>query len=256
MQGWGWKQVHHPDHVDRVVARWKQAHDTGEPWEDTFPLRSKDGQYRWFLSRAMPIHDANGKIVQWFGTNTDVTDQRVAEESLRRLKDDLEVRVKQRTQDLRQSQVRLRALTSELNLAEQRERKRLATELHDYLQQLLVYGKLTIGLGKRRVADVSAVVDVMKKVDEVLSEALTYTRTLVAELSPPVLRDHGLAAGLKWLAEYMRKHEQTVTVTVPEGEGPELPDDQVMLLFQSVRELLINALKHAETSSTRTSPSR
>lgn len=247
MQGWGWKQVHHPDHVDRVVARWKQAHATGEPWEDTFPLRGKDGHYRWFLSRAMPIHDANGKIVQWFGTNTDVTDQRVAEESLRRLKDDLEVRVQQRTQDLRQSQVRLRALTSELNLAEQRERKRLATELHDYLQQLLVYGKLTIGQGKRRVADASAAADVMKKVDEVLSEALTYTRTLVAELSPPVLRDHGLAAGLKWLAEYMKKHEQTVRVTVPEGEGPQLPDDQVMLLFQSVRELLINALKHAET---------
>ena len=82
MQGWGWKQVHHPDHVERVVQRIQQSWDSGEAWEDTFPLRGKDGEYRWFLSRALPICDATGKIVRWFGTNTDVTDQRATEEAL------------------------------------------------------------------------------------------------------------------------------------------------------------------------------
>ena len=83
MQGWGWKQVHHPDHVERVVQRIQQSWDSGEAWEDTFPLRGKDGEYRWFLSRALPICDADGQIVRWFGTNTDITDFRAAQQALR-----------------------------------------------------------------------------------------------------------------------------------------------------------------------------
>jgi len=82
MQGWGWQAVHHPDHVDRVTQKIKHAFDTGETWEDTFPLRGKDGQYRWFLSRARPIYDEDGQIVRWFGTNTDITELRELEEAL------------------------------------------------------------------------------------------------------------------------------------------------------------------------------
>ncbi len=82
MKGWGWSKVHHPDHLDRVVARVKRSAETGEPWEDTFPLRGKDGEYRWFLSRAVPIRDATGNIIRWFGTNTDITEQRQAEVAL------------------------------------------------------------------------------------------------------------------------------------------------------------------------------
>lgn len=89
MQGWGWKNVHHPDHVDRVVARFQHSLDTGELWEDTFPLRGKDGSYRWFLSRAVPIRDQEGNIIRWFGTNTDVTEQREAAEALRELAEKL-----------------------------------------------------------------------------------------------------------------------------------------------------------------------
>ncbi|MCC8363767.1 PAS domain-containing sensor histidine kinase [Lysobacter sp. A6] len=83
MDGWGWQQVHHPDHVARVVERIRRAFESGEPWEDTFPLRSRTGEYRWFLSRAEPIKDAEGNVLRWFGTNTDITDQRRAEEALR-----------------------------------------------------------------------------------------------------------------------------------------------------------------------------
>ena len=82
MKGWGWKKVHHPDHLDRVVTKWRLAHTTGEPWEDTFPLRAHDGTYRWFLSRALPIRDAEGRIIRWFGTNTDITELREAQASL------------------------------------------------------------------------------------------------------------------------------------------------------------------------------
>ncbi len=79
MQGWGWQQVHHPEHVDRVVAKFRRCIQTGEPWEDTFPLRRKDGSYRWFLSRAVPIRDEQGNVLRWCGTNTDITDRLTAE---------------------------------------------------------------------------------------------------------------------------------------------------------------------------------
>jgi len=84
MQGWGWKAVHHPDHVDRVVEKLQHSWDTGIPWEDTFPLRSREGEYRWFLSRAQPIHDEHGKIVRWFGTNTDIEELKRSEAAARR----------------------------------------------------------------------------------------------------------------------------------------------------------------------------
>lgn len=82
MRDWGWKKVHHPAHVERVVASVTYSRETGEIWEDTFPLRSENGEYRWFLSRAVPIRGASGEIVRWFGTNTDITDQKRAEEDL------------------------------------------------------------------------------------------------------------------------------------------------------------------------------
>lgn len=76
VKGWDWQKVHHPDHVDRVRELFKQNVASGEAWEDTFPLRGKDGLFRWFLSRAQPIRDAQGNIIRWFGTNTDITEQR------------------------------------------------------------------------------------------------------------------------------------------------------------------------------------
>jgi PAS domain S-box-containing protein len=78
MQDWGWQQVHHPEHVDRVVAHFRHCLALGEEWEDTFPLRGHDGTYRWFLSRAIPIRGESGQVVRWFGTNTDITAQQTA----------------------------------------------------------------------------------------------------------------------------------------------------------------------------------
>jgi PAS domain S-box-containing protein len=78
-QGWGWRDFQHPDHVDRVIAGIERSWQTGQPWEDTFPLRGRDGTYRWFLARAQPIRDADGRIVRWFGTSTDINERREAE---------------------------------------------------------------------------------------------------------------------------------------------------------------------------------
>lgn len=82
MRGWGWKAVHHPDHVERVMAKWMQHLRSGEPWEDIFPLKSLTGDWRWFLSRARPTRDERGQVIHWLGTNTDITEQRKAREEL------------------------------------------------------------------------------------------------------------------------------------------------------------------------------
>jgi two-component system sensor histidine kinase VicK len=80
MKGWGWQKVHHPDHLERVVKKVTRHFETGEIWEDVFPLKSKDGEYRWFLSRAIPTKNKQGQVISWFGTNTDITEQRKQEE--------------------------------------------------------------------------------------------------------------------------------------------------------------------------------
>lgn len=81
MRGWNWKKVLRPDYVERVFARVERSAETGEPWEDTFPLRGHDGNYRWFLSRAVQIRDKQDNVVCWFGTNTDIEDLRQAREA-------------------------------------------------------------------------------------------------------------------------------------------------------------------------------
>ncbi len=185
-----------------------------------------------------------GEIVQRRQTEAAL---RSSEERLHDFNLRLEHLVQERTQELVRSQQRLRAMTTELNLAEQRERKRLATELHDHLQQTLIFLKLKLHQGKRLAGSVPACAHIMERVDEVLTEVLAYTRDLVAELSPPVLRDLGLVAGLKWLGGYMKRYELAVTVEAPREEIRPLPDDVATLLFQSVRELLMNVWKHAAT---------
>ena len=78
MKGWGWESVHDPALLPGIVARWKEALSTGKAFEFEFPLRRADGVYRWFLTRAIPLRDEQGRIVRWFGTNTDVEDVRRA----------------------------------------------------------------------------------------------------------------------------------------------------------------------------------
>lgn len=114
MQGWGWQKVHHPDEVGRVVERIKVAFASGEPWEDTFPLRSKTGEYRWFLSRALPIFDAEGKVARWFGTNTDITEQRQLEHALRQSRDELERTVTDRNTELSRINEILHSILSDM----------------------------------------------------------------------------------------------------------------------------------------------
>ncbi len=168
-----------------------------------------------------------------------------AEEALQRLNAELEQRVEERTSEVVASHHRLRALASELTLAEQRERKRLAGELHDYLAQMLALGRMKISQFRPKLtAAAPDLTEPLKEIDDLFKNALTYTRSLMSKLSPPVLDELGLPAALTWLAGQMPLHGVSVEVRLKREKVP-LPDDQAVLLFQSVRELLINVAKHA-----------
>ena len=175
----------------------------------------------------------------------ELRDRARVEEELRHVTNELESRVAARTTDLVRSQARLRALASELVLTEQRERRRLATDLHDYLAQLVVLARLKLGQAQPKIVE-GAASTLLLQAEDALKQALTYTRTLVADLSPPVLREFGLPAALTWLGDHMLPHGLSVAVTIGK-DCPQLPEDQAVLLFQSVRELLMNVSKHAGT---------
>ena len=83
MQGWGWQSVHNSETLPGVLERWKNSIATGKPFDMVFPLRGADGSFREFLTRVMPVKNANGDVIQWCGTNTDITERKQMEEALR-----------------------------------------------------------------------------------------------------------------------------------------------------------------------------
>lgn len=243
----------HPDDRERVRTTIEET--IGSPQKGAYDIEYRillpEGRERWIRAMGRAFFEERGggpRAVRFTGTALDMTERRLAEERLRSFAQELEGRVRARTQELELSEDRLRALATELNLTEQRERKRLAIELHDHLAQLLIVGHLSLSHARQFAA--GRCLELLDQVENVLDDALKYTRTLVADLSPPVLYDLGLPAALTWLSDYMQRYELAVRVILPEGEEvPKLPEAEAVLLFQSVRELLINASKHAETGA-------
>ena len=253
-----WEEQIHPADRERVVTY--GVNETRAMRDHVYEYRmlAKDGRTVWIRDVATVIVEQDHpKLLR--GLWLDITSTKQAEEQISRLNADLrqmneqlqswnldlEHQVAARTDELVQSQRRLRALAAELRRAESRERKRVATELHDHLAQMLVLARLKVAQAKKIPGPSAA--ELITETEAIINECLSYTRTLVAELSPPVLRDHGLAAGLRWLADYMKKYDMTVDVTALEEDASKVSEEQAELLFQSVRELLMNSWKHAGT---------
>ncbi len=100
MEGWGWQIVHDPEVLPKVLEHWKASIATGQMFDMEFPLRGTDGIFRLFITRVLPLKDAAGNILQWFGTSTDVTERKKTEEALKEARDSLEGKVKERTTEL------------------------------------------------------------------------------------------------------------------------------------------------------------
>jgi PAS domain S-box-containing protein len=146
-----------------------------------------------------------------------------------------------RTTETEMLTVRLRALTSKLVLAEQRERRRFASELHDYLAQNLIVCRMAIDRMMRSSTPEQRTT--LEEASTGLSECIAYCRNMVADLSPTVLYEAGLYAALRWLGHRMARHGLQVDLELEESYRP--GEDQAVILFQAVRELLFNVLKHA-----------
>ena len=212
-------------------------------------IERPDGSRVTVIVNIRPLKNQRGEVTGAINCFYDITERKRLEARLRDFNAQLEQRVEDRTCEIRTSQERLRALAADLNLAEQRERQRLAVDLHDYLAQLLALTKIKLGQAKQQ-SMASPMAQALTDMQDVMDQALTYTRTLVAQLSPPVLKQFGLPMALKWLAEQMQQRNLTVSLEL-ESESLPLPEDQAMLLFQSIRELLMNVVKHADTTSAR-----
>ena len=188
---------------------------------------------------------------------------RESQAELQRANRELERKVSERTADLAHKvdelrkaneqlddkAAQLKALAGDLTLTEQRERKRLSQILHDGLQQHLVSAKMRLG-GFAEEIDSAGHKQTVGEIEKILDESVRMSRSLSAELSPPILYEGGLSEGLEWLARRMlEKHHFTVDLSIE--SSPELKEDVKVLLFEGVRELLFNAVKYAKVSQAR-----
>jgi PAS domain S-box-containing protein len=234
----------HPD--DRSAMReWMRAALAGEhPGALEFRVPLPDGTVRVLVGRGEALFDDAGRPVRLVGTVQDVTDRKQAEEALRRLNEQLELQVAQRTEDLRQTVGRLQQLTLELSQAEDRERQRIADILHDDVQQTLAAAKFHLNLLVREARSAEESRRTVEQVKQMLREAIEKSRSLAHELSP-ALYQADLTETLKWLAQHMgRKHGLTVRLeTRARVDSPAEP--LKAFLYKVAQELLFNVAKHA-----------
>jgi PAS domain S-box-containing protein len=214
--GHGWNIPFHPDDQERAWDAWKHATQDEAPYSLECRLRRADGIYRWWLIRGEPMKGANGEILKWFGTCTDI-------------------------EELKQASEQLRRIASELMVAEQRERQRLAQVLHDGLQQILVGAKYRLALLERG----KDIQQTTGQIAELIDDAIETSRSLSAELSPPILLQGDFVAALEWLARWMHDKHGIEVNLIARAKIAHLEEDAILLLFQAARELLFNVVKHA-----------
>ena len=240
-----WSPALYEEDKAPTVAAWNQAIQMGKIYHSEHRVLHEDGSYRWHLSRAIPFHDPQGKLIKWFGTSTDIEDLRQVELRLRQLNENLEKIVAERT-ELAESRARqLQNLAVQLIEAEENERQRIAQLLHNDMQQLLASAKLQLE---------NACVNLpgnplLEKVQDILKESIVKSRRLSHELSPVVLHHSGLVAGLEWLFIQMSK-QFGLTVHF-ENQTKERFDNTALniFLFRSVQELLFNIVKYADVKN-------
>ncbi len=191
----------------------------------------KDKKIIWISENARVILDENGRPLYYEGFVVDITERKRTEDEIREVRD------------------QLRALASELVLTEERERKQIATVLHDRVAQTLAAAKMKIelvGLSDRGDPD-----PLVKETSDLLSQSIKETRTLMAELSPPVLYELGFPQAMEWMAENIQTQHGLEVDFVCDDELKPMDHDVKIFVYQAARELLTNAAKHARAKIAR-----
>jgi PAS domain S-box-containing protein len=171
---------------------------------------------------------------------TDLSALKRSEETLRAYSE----RLFRKNAELKLRAEQLARMSAELTMTEQRERKRLSKILHDGLQQHLAAAKLQLGVLAHQISP-EDLQETLFEIEEMLAESIRIARSLSTDLSPPILHAAGIAAALEWLGRWMTDmHDFKVDLDL-ETQEVQLNDDIKILVFEAVRELLFNAVKHA-----------
>ncbi|WP_268921399.1 sensor histidine kinase [Methylotetracoccus oryzae] len=278
-----WRERVHPDDIRCAEASLRHSVAAGTGFEIQFRMRHKSGYWIWIVARGRVIeHDAAGRASIMVGTLTDVTARKQTEQALLERERVLWSANSQLTEILRAHTTALSAetahrmtaesellkaneqltvvaaaccrLAQDLALAEERERKRISRLLHDHLQQVLAAAKVRIARAAA-VAPLSMQTSLME-VAALLTRSLEISSSLSTELYPPALMVSGLKGGLEWLACWMRDtHRLRVNLKMQELVSA-IPDSHAIVVFDAVRELLFNTVKHAGVDSARVAMSQ
>lgn len=203
-------------------------------------MTAAEGQWRDLVLRnhaGEPVESSWANVRLSDGSHVaigiDIRDRKRSEQALHEL-----------NQALRHRAAQLQALAVELTQAEQRERQRLARVLHDDLQQLLVGAKFALGTLASQAGD-GACQQLVERVGQLLEEAVESSRTLTRDLSPPILHESGLVAGLDWLARHMGTQHGLEVALEHDAQVEPAAEAVRTFLFTAVRELLFNVVKHS-----------
>ena len=248
--------------------------ESGEPLVDKEETGSDWAGKAWCrLTTKVPLRDIHGKITGIVGIGHDIIDRKRAEQELQRARDELEIRVEKRTADLKTAneelrsevaerkrvekqllvyQSHLRSLASELTLAEERVRRRIAINLHDHIGQNLAISKIKLE-SLRDSMDSKRLTDDLGEIAGLLSQIIESSRSLTFELCPPVLYELGFIPAMEWLVRQMRKVQGIAAEFVDDGQVKKPAHEVSVLLFQAVRELLVNVAKHSKAEKVRVS---
>lgn len=187
--------------------------------------KRKDGRLAWGRISVSPLRGVGGNGRFAIGLLEDISKRKQAETTIR------------------DYQEKLRTVALELSLTEERERRRLATELHEQVGQILALAQ--IKLRALRKSPAASLTGPMEEVMQLLDQTIRYTRSRNFELSPPILYDLGFEAAVEWLAELLQE-QYGIRLKVAVDRSPKPLDDEVrVLLFQLVRELLVKVVKDA-----------
>jgi PAS domain S-box-containing protein len=233
-----WFEYVHGDDVSRAKTGWVQCVQSGGRYECEYRLRSKDGTYRWFRSRAVPIRDPEGQIVKWYGTCSDIHDSKLLEQSIRDNAAELERMVDRRTDELRRLSVRLMTMQDQ-------ERRRIARDLHDGLGQELAVAKMVLD---RMLLQKSAKPpeDSWVQASEIVDRAIQQVRTMSHLLHPPLLDEVGLLSALSWYVEGLTKRSGiAASLDVQPPDFPRLSSEVETAVFRIVQEALTNVFRHS-----------
>jgi PAS domain S-box-containing protein len=236
--GYGWMDYVHPDDTDQAMTQWHRCVETGANYETEYRLRSKDGTYRWFRARAVPIREEES-IVRWYGTCSDIHDSKLLEQSMRDSALKLEKMVEERTVELRRLSVRLMTMQDQ-------ERRRIARELHDGLGQELAVAKMVLDNTMQEKAVQSAATACVEA-SSIIDRAIKQVRTLSHLLHPPLLDEVGLLSAITWYVDGLSERSGIQTsLDVQPREFLRLAPELETAIFRIVQEALTNVYRHSE----------